>query len=60
MRQIILALVTLILLTVASSALALRDEWVARCTAHVAYAHCVAPTGKAERSGRTVDAAWTL
>jgi hypothetical protein len=48
------------MLTVASSALALRDEWVARCTAYVAYAHGVVAAGRAERSGRTVDAAWTL
>jgi len=60
MRQIILAAVTLFVLTVSSSALALRDEGFARCSAYVPYAHCVAATGRAEPSGRAVAAAWTL
>jgi hypothetical protein len=47
MRQIIVATVTLIVITLASSALSLRNEWAGRCNAYVAYAHCV---GGFERS----------
>jgi hypothetical protein len=41
MREIILATVTLIVLTVASSAVSLRTQSLARCTAYAPYAHCV-------------------